>query len=121
MKMRSRTMFITGGGTGIGRGLAEAFHKLGNQVIIAGRREDVLKNVCAANSGMSYFILSVADPASIRSVAATVTSKFPGLDCVINNAGIQRFCDFSGDQRPDEKAIREEIDTNLLGTIAACA
>lgn len=52
MQMHANTIFITGGTSGIGKGLAEAFHKLGNQVIISGRREDRLQQIAAANPGM---------------------------------------------------------------------
>jgi uncharacterized oxidoreductase len=50
--------------------LAEAFHKLDNHVIIDGRREDVLKDACAANPGMSYVVLDVADAESIMRLRA---------------------------------------------------
>ena len=70
MRMDGNTIFITGGADGIGRGLAEAFHELGNQVIIASRRESALKAVCDAHPGMRYYVLDVTDPAQIRAVAA---------------------------------------------------
>ena len=121
MKMQSNTIFITGGGSGIGRGLAEAFHKLGNQIVIAGRREERLKKTCAANPGMSYVPMDIADAASIRSGAAHVISRFPRLNCVINNAGIQRVHDFTHGEAVNDEVVEQEIDTNLLGLIRVSA
>ena len=120
MKMHGNTIFITGGASGIGRGLAEAFHKRGNQVVIAGRREQALKEVCDGNPGMSWIRMDVSDPASIRRAAAEVTSKFRQLNCVINNAGIQRVHDFTRSDTIDDR-VREEVDTNLLGVILVTA
>jgi uncharacterized oxidoreductase len=120
MRLDSNTIFITGGGTGIGRGLAEAFHKLGNRVIIGGRREGVLKDVCATNPGMSHVIVDVADAESVRRTAQAVTSQFAELNCVINNAGIQRAHDFSAGGGVNEAAVTEEIETNLLGMLRVC-
>jgi uncharacterized oxidoreductase len=120
MKTTGNTILITGGGSGIGRGLAEAFHKLGNKVIIAGRRKQVLDETVAANPGMASAILNMEDAASIRTFAAKLTSDFPTLNVVINNAGIMRSEDLltqSADV-PDSEAI---ITTNLLGPIRLTA
>src|SRR5260370_1948273 len=88
MKTTDNTILITGGGSGIGRGLAEAFHKLGNQVIIAGRGQKSLDETTAANPGMKSVTLDVSDPKSIQSFAGQVTKDYPSLNVLINNAGI---------------------------------
>jgi uncharacterized oxidoreductase len=120
MKTTDNTILITGGGSGIGRGLAEAFHRLGNQVIIAGRGQKTLDETIAANPGMKSVTLDVSDPKSIQSFAAQVTKDYPSLNVLINNAGImgpENLLDTSNDLSTAEKTVA----TNLLGPIRLTA
>lgn len=119
MQLQGNTILITGGTSGIGRGLAEAFHQRGNQVIISGRREDRLKEICSRRSGIAYFVLDVTNPESIHNVAREVIAKFPALSCVINNAGVQMHV--SNVHSLDDSDAQKEIETNLLGPIRVTA
>jgi uncharacterized oxidoreductase len=121
MQTTGNTILITGGGSGIGRGLAEALHKLGNTVIIAGRRRHVLEETVEANPGMQAIIMDTTDPQSIADAVADVVGKFPGLNVVINNAGVQRLHDFSADEPFKDSAALEEIDTNITGVLRVTA
>ena len=120
MKITGNTILITGGGSGIGRALAEAFHKLGNQVTIAGRGRKSLDETIAANPGMKSVTLDVSDPKSIQSFAAQVTKDFPTLNVVINNAGIMKPENLleAPNYLSDAEAI---VTTNLLGPIRLTA
>ena len=120
MKTIGNTILITGGGSGIGRGIAEAFHKLGNKVIIAGRRKQVLEDTTAANPGMSSVILNIEDPANIREVAAKLATDYPALNVVIHNAGIMRRENLLA-QPADLADVEATITTNLLGPIRLTA
>jgi uncharacterized oxidoreductase len=120
MKMTENTILITGGGSGIGRGLAEAFHKLGNQVIIAARGKKDLDETVAANPGMKSVTLDVSDSKSIQVFAAQVTKDFPSLNVLINNAGIMRPENLL-EEPFDLSTAEKTITTNLLGPIRLTA
>jgi len=115
MKLTENTIFITGGGTGIGRGLAEALHKLGNKVIISGRRKEHLDATTKANPGMDSIELDILDPANIASVAKKLISDYPALNVLINNAGIMLIDDAA--VKIDDQLLTSTITTNLLGPI----
>jgi uncharacterized oxidoreductase len=120
MKLTGNTILITGGGSGIGRGLAEAFHALGNQVIIAGRRREVLEETTAANPGMQSALLDIERAEAIRSFAAKMAEEYPSLNVVIHNAGIMRPENLL--EQPEELTDAEAIiTTNLLGPIRLTA
>src|SRR6202049_824709 len=96
MDLNGNTIFITGGGSGIGRGLAEALHRLGNRVIISGRRKGHFEATTRANPGMQSVELNVEDPASIASVSRRLVADYPKLNVLINNAGIMQVDDAAG-------------------------
>ncbi len=119
MNISGNTILITGGGSGIGRALAEAFHEAGNQVVIAGRREQPLHEVTSANPGMEALVLDIQDKADIEAFARQAVESFPALNVVIHNAGIMRAeAVAAGDFL---STAEDTIATNLLGPIRLTA
>ncbi len=118
MQLTGNTVLVTGGGTGIGRGLAEAFHQSGNKVVIVGRRVELLKKVAEANPGMEYLSLDQGDAADIRRFAIELKDHHADVNVLINNAGIQRVEDItSGGPGTAELTLA----INLLGPIRLTA
>lgn len=120
MNLSGNTILITGGGSGIGRGLAEALHALGNQVVVAGRRKQALVETTTANPGMKSLTLDIESPAAIREFAAQIATGYPALNVLINNAGIMRAEKLAA--QPVDLADAEAIvATNMLGPIRLTA
>jgi uncharacterized oxidoreductase len=120
MQITGNTILITGGGSGIGRGLAESFHKKGNRAIVAGRRQQMLDEVISANPGIKSLLLDINDRGNIRSFRQQVAQDYPELNVLINNAGISKAEDLKSppDYLADAEAI---VTTNLLGPIRLTA
>jgi uncharacterized oxidoreductase len=114
MKLTGNTMLITGGGSGIGRGLAEAFQAKGNQVVIAGRRKKLLDETVAANPGMKAAVLDIGNSEAISTFGENLKRDYPALNIVIHNAGIMNLENLKEGAVADAEAI---VATNLLGPI----
>ena len=120
MKMTGNTILVTGGTSGIGRALAEAFHDRGNQVIIAGRRQAMLDEVTRNHLGMVGMQLDIDDPAALARFGDEVGKRFPDLNVLFANAGISRQEDMTVDgwNTANAEAV---VATNILGTLRVVA
>ncbi|HYA63520.1 MAG TPA: SDR family oxidoreductase [Candidatus Sulfotelmatobacter sp.] len=88
--LKDRAIFLTGGGTGLGRSMALQFARLGARMFLIGRREEPLKETCAeihSNGGAAAFLsCDVRDFNAVESAFAAAESHFGEIDSLVNNA-----------------------------------
>ena len=114
MELRNRTILITGGTSGIGFELARRLLERGNTVIVTGRDPARLAATRKALPRVRAIESDVADPRAIAALFATVSTEFPQLDLLVNNAGVMRKLDL---QDPALDDATREIGINLGGPI----
>ncbi|MFN3402460.1 MAG: SDR family NAD(P)-dependent oxidoreductase [Cytophagaceae bacterium] len=87
--LHNRLALITGGGTGLGLGMAKCIIQAGGKVVITGRREDVLKNACdELGSNARYICSDITDKNSLTSLVSNIEDNIGPIDILVNNAGI---------------------------------
>jgi len=115
MEFKANTVLITGGGSGIGFALAERFIQAESSVIVCGRRKHKLKEAQSKYPQLHIRVCNVAKPAERTALFAWVTETFPGLNMLVNNAGIQQRIELQ--QRPSWETLGEEVAINLEAPI----
>ena len=119
MQITGRTVLITGGTAGIGLGLALRLQAEGNTVVVAGRRKALLDRIVEDHPGLAAVQLDVADAASVQAAFEEVTTRFPEVDVLVNNAGIALYEDLRTGESLD--AAIDVITTNLIGPLRMSA
>jgi short-subunit dehydrogenase involved in D-alanine esterification of teichoic acids len=120
VKITGNTIFIPGSTSGIGLALALALQAKGNNVIIGGRRNELLREIAAEHPGIDTVVIDTTDDASIRAAAGEVIAAHPDLNVIVAMAGIMKIEDW---HRPDGFLTSAEavITTNVLGPIRLIA
>lgn len=116
MNVSGNTVLITGGSSGIGLELAEAFLARGNAVIITGTNSERLAAAQRRLPAVEVFQSDVTDLDAIGRLRDEVVRQFPSLNLLVNNAGIMEFVDLRS-AHVDACGIEREIATNFSGSI----
>lgn len=110
MKLKNKTIWITGASSGVGEGMATVFHREGADIIISARREGELERVkaaCTAGPGSVHIVpFDITDAAGREQAVRTVLERYERLDVLVNNAGIG--------QRAPAKETSLEVDRRIM-------
>lgn len=119
--LSNKTAVVIGGTSGLGRAIALGLARSGANVIAAGRREELVEEVCAeiekAGRKTLRQTVDVSSRESIDALRDAVIEKFEGVDILVNAAGRTAKNPTAGVSESEWQAI---LDTNLNGTLRAC-
>ena len=112
--MNKKTIWITGGSTGIGKALAIKFAKEGWNVAISARRENLLKETCEEHENISSFPLDVTDKKRCTEVFQNITDTFQNIDICFFSTGTW---DPKREKDIDVEQIENVFKINFFGTL----
>jgi len=112
--MSKKTIWITGGSTGIGRALAIKFASKGWNVAVSARRENLLNELKEINKNIYSFPLDVTDFENCKIVAKKIIEQFNDIDICVFGTGIH---DPKSEKKFNLKKIREIMEVNYFGTM----
>jgi uncharacterized oxidoreductase len=116
MKTSGNTILITGGATGIGFGLAEAFLNAGNKVLICGRRQAKLEEARKRLPNLQVHQCDITQQYGREFLFSWVKNQYPDLNILVNNAGVSGLIDFNKGV-PEAFKSEDEIETNFKAPV----
>ena len=112
--MNKKTIWITGGSTGIGKALALKFANEGWNVAISARRENLLKEIADTNANISSFPLDVTDKTKCKQVFEEIKNKFENIDICFFSTGTWNP---KKEKDIDVEQIENVFKINFFGTL----
>ena len=112
--MNKKTIWITGGSTGIGKALAEKFASKGWNVAISARRENLLKKISDSHENIHKFPLDVTDKIKCKEVFEQIKNKFENIDICFFSTGTW---DPKKEKDIDVEQIENVFKVNFFGTL----
>ncbi|MGE0417409.1 MAG: SDR family NAD(P)-dependent oxidoreductase [Acetobacteraceae bacterium] len=117
--LTGKVCIVTGGGRGIGRGMAEGLYRHGATVVVSGRTQAVLDEAAAAMGERAHAIAcDVSQEDQVIALRDAVLARCGKIDVLVNNAGVDPI--FKTIDRTTLDEWRHIIDINLTGTFLCC-
>jgi 3-oxoacyl-[acyl-carrier protein] reductase len=116
MSWQNRVVIVTGGSTGIGKAIAESFARENAQVVIIGRRQDMLESVAGVlGPNVNWQQADVSQRSQVASAVTAIVERYGKVDVLVNNAGSVHGITTDMPLDEAEQVWDEEIGANLKG------
>jgi uncharacterized oxidoreductase len=113
MSASMKNILVLGGTSGIGEEFVQRFHQMGKKVIVTGRRANKLEEMEQYLPGLSTYVMDMTNFSALPKDVETLFSKYPDIDTVWVNGGIQMVSDIKDASSTTDERIQEEVTINV--------